>query len=74
MTPQSIDGKTYYYYDIQGRVNLEALFTGRCFKADELRAILKSLSEMLYELQRYMLSPDEVIFLHRCCMAVPRYS
>ena len=62
MTPQSIDGKTYYYYDIQGRVNLEALFTGRCFRADELRTILKSLSEMLYELQRYMLSPDEVIF------------
>ena len=62
MTPQSIDGVTYYYYDIQGRVNLEAMFTGRSFKSDELQAILKSLSEMLYELQRYMLTPDEVIF------------
>ena len=62
MTPQSIDGSSYYYYDIQGKVSMEALFTGRTLSKNELVSILQNLSGMLLELQRYMLSPDEVIF------------
>ena len=62
MTPQSIDGISYFYYDIQGRVNLEALFTGRHITKSEISAILAGVSGLLSELQRYLLSPDEVLF------------
>lgn len=62
MLPQSIDGYSYYYYDIQGRVSLAALFQSGGMKKDELDTILSGLGELLFELQRYMLLPDEVIF------------
>ncbi len=62
MTPQSIDGHTYFYYDIQGRLSLKALFEGRSFTGSEIRTILNGLSGLLSGLQRYLLSPDEVLF------------
>ena len=62
MTPQSIDGYSYYYYDIQGKVSLGALFSNRSMKKDEISTILRGLSGFLTELERYLLSPDEVIF------------
>ncbi|MBQ4482847.1 MAG: FHA domain-containing protein [Lachnospiraceae bacterium] len=62
MIPQSIDGYSYYYYDIQGRVSLAALFQSGGIKKGELDTILGGLGELLFELQRYMLLPDEVIF------------
>ncbi|MCR5775601.1 MAG: FHA domain-containing protein [Lachnospiraceae bacterium] len=61
MTPQSIDGNSYYYYDIQGRVSLYSLYEGRSFTANEIHTLLNGLYGMLSELQRYMLSLDEVI-------------
>lgn len=62
MTPQNIDGYSYYYYDIQGRVNLETIFSGRNMTKDEISAILQGLSGLLSELARYLLSPDEVLY------------
>lgn len=62
MTPQTIDGTAYYYYDIQGKVSLKTLFTARSLKKEEIKSILTGLREMLGELQRYMLSCEEVIF------------
>ena len=62
MTPQNIDGRAYYYYDIQGRVSLESLFTGRSMTLEEVSAILQSLAGLLSELERYLLTPDEVLF------------
>ena len=51
MTPQSIDGHTYFYYDIQGRLSLKALFEGRSFTGSEIRTILNGLSGLLSGLQ-----------------------
>ncbi len=62
MTPQSIDGHSYYYYDIQGKVSLKTLFSARSISESEISIILNGLSELLTELQRYLLSPDEVLF------------
>lgn len=62
MTPQSIDGHLYYYYDIQGMVSLETLFSSRTLSEPEISAVLNGLSGLLSELQRYLLSPEEVLF------------
>lgn len=62
MTPQSIDGHLYYYYDIQGMVSLETLFASRSISESEISAVLNGISGLLSELQRYLLSPDEVLF------------
>ncbi|MCR5746754.1 MAG: FHA domain-containing protein [Lachnospiraceae bacterium] len=71
MTPQSIDGEISYYYDIQGRVPMEALFEGRTMKYEEVAIIMRALSSLFSELERYMLSPDEVIFAPSCVWYSP---
>lgn len=62
MTPQSIDGHSYYYYDIQGRVSLMTMFAARSLTYTEISAILGGLAGLLTELQRYLLSSEEVLF------------
>lgn len=62
MTPQSIDGHSYYYYDIQGRVSLMTMFAARSLTHTEITAILGGLAGLLTELQRYLLSSEEVLF------------
>ncbi len=62
MMPQNIDGRTYYYYDIQGRVNMETLYSVRTMSASEVSCFLEKLSAMLSELQRYLLLPGDIIF------------
>lgn len=71
MTPQSIDGYSYYYYDIQGKVSLDALFEGRSMTKEEMAALLHGLSEFLFELERYLLSPDEVLFAPEAVWVTP---
>ena len=62
MTPQSIDGHSYFYYDIQGRVSLETVFSGKSMTQAEVSVILHGLSGLLAELERYLLTPSEVLF------------
>lgn len=62
MTPQRIDDICYYYYDIHGRVNLETMFAGKIMTKSDISAILSGISGLLTELQRYLLSADEVLF------------
>lgn len=62
MTPQRIDDICYYYYDIQGRVNLASMFAGRIMTKSEINAILSGVAGLLTELQRYLLSTDDVLF------------
>ncbi len=62
MIPQNIDGKTYYYYDIQGKISMDALFAVRKMSGDEIGLFLEKLSSMFRELQRYLLSAGDVIY------------
>ena len=62
MTVQSIDEKSYFYYDISGMVSLEALYAGRGMKTKDVGKLLSDVAELLSETQRYMLSCDEILF------------
>ncbi len=71
MTPQSVDGEISYYYDIQGKVRLDALFEGRSMTYREIAGFLRVLATFFPELERYMLSPEEVLFAPSCIWITP---
>ncbi|MCR4786280.1 MAG: FHA domain-containing protein [Lachnospiraceae bacterium] len=62
MQSQIIDGVTCYYYDIQGRVSLSAVFAGRTMSSAQIQHFLRALSVFFSETERYMLLPEEVLF------------
>jgi hypothetical protein len=62
MQPQVIDGCTFYYYDIQGKVSLSAVYAGKNMNCQEILHFLQALSVFFSETERYMLLPEEVIF------------
>ena len=71
MTPQSVDGEISYYYDIQGNVRLDALFECRAMTYREIAGFLRALAAFFPELERYMLSPEEVLFAPSCIWVTP---
>ena len=62
MQPQIIDGSTLYYYDIQGKVSMSAVFAGKNMNCREIQHFLQALSVFFSETERYMLLPEEVVF------------
>ena len=71
MTPQSVDGEISYYYDIQGKVRMDAVFENRVMTYSEISGFLRVLAAFFPELERYMLSPDEVLFAPSCIWITP---
>ena len=71
VNPQRIDGHICFYYDIRGRISIDSLFSGRKMKKGEIEAVLRGISGLLNELQRYLLSTDEVLFSPSCIWVLP---
>ncbi|MBO6132994.1 MAG: FHA domain-containing protein [Lachnospiraceae bacterium] len=65
---QSLNGESYYSYDVKEMQQITKFFDGREIKGAELKKILCALSDLLSELDRYLLSGKDLMMNPECIL------
>lgn len=55
------DGKSYYDYDVSGKVSLKAMYEKSAISGEDIRKFLKSLMSVLKESERYLLDIHHIL-------------
>ncbi len=61
LSVRHMNGKSWYNYEARSRIVMTETFDGRAISSNEMKVILRSLSGVLKELERYLLRSEELI-------------
>ncbi|MCR4893042.1 MAG: FHA domain-containing protein [Lachnospiraceae bacterium] len=63
---RNLNGESYYCYDVKFRQNLKNSFVGKPMGFKEVESILKSLKNLMEELERYLLRSSDLLISPDC--------